>query len=218
MRNPFRILVPALVLGLALPAWGQEVDPVRPLLLRRHATIQSVLPKETILLVDPPQIERFLERLEGMPPNWSAIYGAGEDDHMDRLFEVNRERDRLREGKPALAQQVAFLWEGIASGYEPTMGGFRLAIGPKVIPTAWGLVRFKPDGLPPGLVAVASPGVRTRLRKQHAKGQAIDVDIVLVGHLLPEESIIYDFAHEEPGKGMIMPVVRVEQVYYFLAR
>jgi hypothetical protein len=38
----------------------------------------------------------------------------------------------------------------------------------------------------------------------------------MTGHLIPEESVIYDFSHEEEGQGLIMPVVRVEHVQYFL--
>jgi hypothetical protein len=36
--------------------------------------------------------------------------------------------------------------------------------------------------------------------------------VLITGRLLPEESIIYDFAHDEPGHGMVMPVVRVEEI------
>lgn len=38
----------------------------------------------------------------------------------------------------------------------------------------------------------------------------------MTGRLVPEESLIYDFAHEEPGRGMVMPVVRLERVDYLL--
>jgi hypothetical protein len=34
----------------------------------------------------------------------------------------------------------------------------------------------------------------------------------MTGRLIPEESIVYDFSHEEEGLGLIMPFVRVEQV------
>jgi hypothetical protein len=42
------------------------------------------------------------------------------------------------------------------------------------------------------------------------------VTVAMTGRLIPEESIIYDFAHEEPGQGMIMPVVRVQRIDYLL--
>jgi hypothetical protein len=38
----------------------------------------------------------------------------------------------------------------------------------------------------------------------------------LVGTLIPTESIVYDFSHDEEGLGMVMPVVRIEQVAYLL--
>ena len=37
----------------------------------------------------------------------------------------------------------------------------------------------------------------------------IEIDVGINGRLLPEESIIYDFARDEPGQGMVMPVVCV---------
>lgn len=135
---------------------------------------------------------------------------------MDRLFEENRARDRLRAGSPALARRIAFVWEGVMTGYDPETGGFRLAVGPKVIPTAWGDVRFKPYGLPGGLIAVPSAGLREQLRARRAGGETVEVDLILTGRLIPEESIIYDFAHEQKGRGMVMPVVHVERIDYFL--
>ena len=195
---------------------SQSVETVRPLLTYRQGDLQSVLPKRTILLAAPTVIEKFLRELDSHPPDWKGIYGAGDDGHMDRLFELNRERDRMREGRPALQRQVAFVWEGIVSGYDPEARGFRLAIGPKVIPTKWGHVRFKPYGLPSGLIAVPKPELREELRARRSRGEDIEVDLVLTGRLIPEESLIYDFAHEEPGQGMIMPVVQVEQIDYFL--
>jgi hypothetical protein len=48
------------------------------------------------------------------------------------------------------------------------------------------------------------------------KGERIEIDVAITGQLIPDESIIYDFAHEEPGQGMVMPVVGVEQVDYML--
>ena len=48
------------------------------------------------------------------------------------------------------------------------------------------------------------------------KGRTIDVLVVMSGRLIPEESIIYDFSHEEEGVGVVMPVVRIEQIDYLL--
>ncbi len=204
--------------GVPFPALSGDIETVRPLYVYSKAGLRSVLPQGTMLLQDPEVIEGFLEGLDGSPPDWKAIYGSDGDGAMDRLFDVNRQRDRLRDGKPVLTQRVAFVWEGILSGYDRFTGGFRVAIGPKVIPTGWGYVRFKPSGLPSGLVAVPPPGLRERLRKKKASAKVIGVDLLLTGRLIPEESIIYDFAHEDPGQGMVMPVVQVEHIDYFLTR
>jgi hypothetical protein len=48
------------------------------------------------------------------------------------------------------------------------------------------------------------------------RGKSIDLKVALTGRLIPEESVIYDFSHEQEGQGLIMPVVRVEQVQYLL--
>lgn len=199
------------------PLCAQEPDPVRPLLRYGERSPASVLADGVLYLDRPAVIESFLAALDGAPPDWSRLYGAGEDAHMDRLFEENRARDRLRSGNPALARRIAFAWEGVMTGYDAERGGFRLAVGPKVIPTAWGHVRFKPVGLPAGLVAVPPPELRKRFRARRAARETIEVDLILTGRLIPEESIIYDFAHEEAGQGMVMPVVRVERIDYFLA-
>lgn len=44
----------------------------------------------------------------------------------------------------------------------------------------------------------------------------MEIGVLFIGHLVPEEAMIYDFSHDNPGDGMIMPVVRVEQVEYLL--
>jgi hypothetical protein len=46
--------------------------------------------------------------------------------------------------------------------------------------------------------------------------ERIEIDVAIIGRLIPEESIIYHFAHDEPGQGMVMSVMRVERVDYVL--
>ena len=60
--------------------------------------------------------------------------------------------------------------------------------------------------------------IRDVLRRQLEAGRKVDIDIVMVGRLIPDESLVYDFSHEEEGVGIIMPVVRIERVEYLLAR
>ena len=48
------------------------------------------------------------------------------------------------------------------------------------------------------------------------QGQSIEIDVVMVGTLIPGESIVYDFSHEQEGLGLIMPVVRVDEIMYLI--
>lgn len=73
-------------------------------------------------------------------------------------------------------------------------------------------MRLKPEDLPSNLVAVLPPTLNESLQKRVNKGERIEIDVAITGRLIPDESIIYDFAHDEPGQGMVMPVVRVERV------
>ena len=209
----------ALVLFLLLvtiPALSSADDSngVRPLLTQDQ--FQSTLSEDTRLLDNAEALEMFLDAIDGTPPNWKQIYGNDGAGHDERLFAVNRERDRVREGHDALTRQVTFLWAGELSSYDAERGGFHVAMGPKLLPTRWGVVRFKPDNLPSNLVAVSLPLLRDSLQNRVRNGERIEIDVAITGRLLPDESIIYDFAHEEPGQGMVMPVVRVERVDYVL--
>ena len=121
-------------------------------------------------------------------------------------------------GKEPLQWMVVFLWSGELSRYRSNDGWVRLAIGPIFTPTKWGVVRFKPEEVPSNLVVIPDPGTRDVLRRQLDAGQKIDIDIVMVGRLVPDESLVYDFSHDEAGVGVIMPVVRIERVEYLLVR
>jgi len=180
------------------------------------AGLLAALPADTHLLHEPVAIEQFLEALDGSPPDWAALHGAHGDRHDDSLFALNRERDRLRAGRKALTQRITFLWEGVLSTYVPDKSGFLVAIGPEVIPTQWGLVRFKPESLPAELVAVPPLDLRESLQARVARGESVKVVVAMTGRLDPDEAIIYDFAHEDPGQGMIMPMVRVERIDYLM--
>jgi hypothetical protein len=201
------IVIPAL-------SYAEEADGMRPLLTRDE--LLSNFPENTQLLNEAGTIESFLDALDGTPPNWKEIYGHDGAGHDERLFALNRERDRLREAHEGLTRRLMFLWAGELSTYDAERGGFHVAIGPKLIPTRWGLVRFKPEDLPSNLVAVLPSTLNESLQKRVRNRERIEIDVALTGRLVPDESIIYDFAHDEPGQGMVMPVVRVEQVSYIL--
>jgi hypothetical protein len=74
------------------------------------------------------------------------------------------------------------------------------------------MVRFKPEEFPNNLRVRPDKKLAGRISRSLAKREKAHVSVVMAGVLLPSESIIYDFSHEEEGVGLIMPVVRVEQV------
>ena len=212
------------VLGL-LCAWAappgvyaQNVPGTAPLWTIPLAQVGRRLPPDTWLLMAPNVIEDFLTELEGTPPDWAKVYGHGhhDPDHDDRLFTLNRERDAARDGKPALGRHVAFVWPGELSRFDPESRGYAVSIGPEFTRTSWGVVRFKPEDLPGNLRARPHKKLAAQIARRMAKGERVEVTVVLAGTLIPTESIIYDFSHDEEGLGMIMPVVRIEQVAYVL--
>jgi hypothetical protein len=186
------------------------------LVVAKPQELRSLLPKDARLLNDPVSIEQFLEALDGAPPSWGGLHGQQEARDDEKLFALNRERDRLRFERPALSERITFLWEGVLSSYVSEHAGFLVAIGPEMIPTRWGLVRFKPESLPAELAALPPTDIREFLRARVAGGENVRIVVAMTGRLVPEEALIYDFAHEEPGQGMIMPMVRVEQIDYFI--
>ena len=214
------IMVLFLTVGSVGAGWAEDALGTRPLLTIARKDLHTILPRDCHFLIDPHPIEQFLDALDGSPPNWGQVYGRGhhDSDHDERLFTLNRERDAKRAGKKALQWTVVFLWSAELSRYDPTTGGFSLAIGPIFTPTRWGVVRFKPEEVPSNLVAIPDPGTRDVLRRQLDAGRKIDVEVAMVGRLIPDESLVYDFSHDEEGVGIMMPVVRIERVEYLLAR
>ena len=188
----------------------------RLLLVAKTQDIQPFLPKGTYLLHDPVAIEKFFEALDGAPPDWAELHGKHGDRHEERLFALNRERDLSRAGRPALSQRITFLWEGVLSRYLPDHAGFLVAVGPETILTRWGQVRFKPESLPAELLAVPLPDLKESLRARVVRGENVKVLVAMTGGLVPNEALIYDFAHEDPSQGMIMPMVRVERIDYLI--
>lgn len=209
-----------LTVGSGGTGWAEDVIGTKPLLTITRHDLAAILPTDYRILIDSHSIEQFLDGLDGNPPDWGQVYGHGhhDPDHDARLFALNRERDAKRAGRAALQWTVAFLWSGELSRYEPAVGGFSVAMGPIFTPTRWGLVRFKAEDLPGNLFVIPAIPQRDSLRRQVEAGQKVDIDIAMIGKLISEESLIYDFSHEEDGVGLIMPVVRIERVEFLLAR
>jgi hypothetical protein len=70
--------------------------------------------------------------------------------------------------------------------------------------------------LPGNLIAVPAHPQRENLLSKISQGQSIEIHVVMVGALIPDESIMYDFSHDQDGLGLIMPVVGIEDVLYVL--
>ncbi|HEX6825501.1 MAG TPA: hypothetical protein VF077_04220 [Nitrospiraceae bacterium] len=220
MRALWFIVILVLTVGSVGKGWAEDTIGTRPLLTIGYKDLASILPPDCRILIDPSSIEQFLDALDGSPPDWGAVYGRGHHDptHDERLFTLNRERDAKRAGKEGLQWTVVFLWSADLSRYDPTTGGFSLAIGPIFTPTRWGVVRFKPEEVPSNLVVIPNPSTRDVLRRQLDAGRKIGIEIAMVGRLIPDESLVYDFSHDEEGVGIIMPVVRIERVEYLMVR
>lgn len=198
--------------------WAAEVNGTRPLRQLTTDRLHTILPRGAHQLLEASAVEDFLHQLDGHPPDWASVYGHGHHDpgHDDRLFALNRERDGARPGRPALTWQVTFEWPGEFTSYDPKSAGFSVGIGPAFIPTQWGMVRFKPDELPGNLTAIPDPQQRKSLRRRFEQGERIGIRVIMTGRLIPEESLVYDFSHDQEGLGLIMPVVRIEQIDFVL--
>lgn len=212
------IAVLFLTAGSVGEGWSEDALGTRPLLTIAHKDLHTILPPDCHILINPHAIEQFLDALDGSPPNWDLVYGRGhhDSDHNERLFALNRERDAKRAGNPALTKLITFVWFGELSRYDEAAGGFRVVLGPKLTPTRWGVVRFKYDDLQGELVAKASTTLRGELEQRFARGESIDITVAMTGRLISEESVVYDFSHDQEGLGVIMPVVKVERLDYLL--
>lgn len=211
-------LLPLLLLSvlLVVPANSRSDDTpdVMPLRATPLERLDSILPPGTVPLIERRAIEVFLTALDGIPPDWPIVYGHGHHDpgHDERLFNLNRERDAAREGNPALTRRVAFLWSGELSRFDREAGGYPVSVGPEFNQTGWGIVRFKPEETPGNLRVVPNQTLVDPINRRLTAHEKVEVFVVMTGALIPSESIVYDFSHEEEGRGLIMPVVRVERV------
>lgn len=219
MRVLWVIAVLLLTVGSVGEGWSEDTVGIKTLLTIGHKDLPTVLPSACHLLIEPHSIEQFLDALDGSPPDWSLVYVRGHHDQDldERLFTLNRQRDAKRLGRPALTQCITFVWFGQLSRYDVEAGGFRVALGPKLTPTRWGVVRFKYENLQGELVAKTSATVQAELERRFAQGESVDITVAMTGRLIHEESVTYDFSHDQAGLGVIMPVVKVERLDYVLA-
>ncbi len=201
------------------PAWSQTKDSIgiQPLQKIREMPIHKLIPPSVSPLFSAHEMEHFLQRLEGTPPNWTQQHHADITKQSENLFQFNRQRDAARRTKKEiLAQPIAFLWTGILRQFLPEYEGFSLALGPKLTATSWGTIRFKPGILPDYLIAIPTSETRKELLIRQQQGEQIEITIVCIGTLIPEESVIYAFSHDSPHEGMILPVVSIQRLLYVL--
>lgn len=212
----FTLLLP-LLFGGPSPAVGNELpDGVKPLLSTEGKPLKTFVPEGIIFLNDAETLDLFLKKVEGQPPDWKFLFGSSVDERYDRLFDEMEKRDAARVGNPTANQSVAFLWDGDLTSYRPQHKGFGVAIGPRQLPSPWGIVRFKIANQPSEMVAVPSSNLLPILEKKRSASEPVEITILFVGKLIPEESLMYDFSTAKEGEGMILPVVNLTEIYYFL--
>lgn len=208
----FSLLIWSPLLSHAAPQSG-----IQPLQHIPNGYVHSLIKDQSIRpLLTAKEQETFLHELEKQPPQWDQLHDPPGEEHGARLFDLNRQRDDIREGNPLLKQRIAFVWAGIIHEFHDGHKGFKVVMGPNPTQTTWGIVRFKPTGLPNEMVAIPPPSLLQALNTQISDGQPINVGILFTGTLIPWESIIYGFSHDGLEQGMVMPVVHIDGVQYFI--
>ncbi|HNP29664.1 MAG TPA: hypothetical protein PKK23_11500 [Nitrospirales bacterium] len=203
---------PGLVSGHTSMAKG-----IQPLTQLDGRSLHQLIPGNIRPLLLPKEQEQFLQELEGFPPDWGSLQSLDHTEQSERLFQLNRARDKARlVHKKILQQPIAFVWSGFLRQYLPEYQGFSVALGPELTSTSWGIVRFKPMGLPDYLVAIPSFDSVKLFRNQQQDGEQIEIGVLFFGTLVADESLIYGFSHDQKGDGMVLPVVQIEAVKYFL--
>lgn len=204
--------LPDLVSGQPSMAKG-----IQPLIQLEGQSLHHLIPRNIRPLLLPEEQEQFLQELEGHPPDWPTLQSLDHTEQSERLFQLNRARDQARLIHQNILQQpIAFLWSGFLRQYMPAYQGFSVALGPELTSTTWGMVRFKPMGLPDYLVAIPSLESAKQFRIQQQNGEQIAIGVLFFGTLIADESLIYSFSHDQKEEGMILPVVQIEDVRYFL--
>ena len=189
---------------------------VRPLVMTDKASLSSHVSSGVMFLNEPSIIAKFLENLEGTPPNWTYLYGSNVDERYDRLFDETEKRDEARAGHVLLNQRIAFVWYGNLTTYRPEQKGFGVAIGPMKIQTNWGIVRFKIANAPFEMIAVPPADQLNTIQDRRARGEEVNIQIMYSGSLMEAESVLFDFSTVKKGEGMILPIVMLDQVDYLL--
>ncbi|GJL64521.1 MAG: hypothetical protein NPIRA04_31750 [Nitrospirales bacterium] len=200
------------------PSWSFATEPtgISRLIQVSESSIKTGLPSSTRPLFTASELEAFLHELEGIPPEWNLYHDRPGDELGERIFTLNRARDEARNGHQLLRQHIAFFWSGFLRKYDIHHQGFRVAVGPVLTQTKWGIVRFKPVNLPNDMLAVPSKKLLKILQAKISQGKQIEITILYTGHLIPHESLMYTFSHDDTGLGMILPFVKIDEVQYLV--
>jgi len=213
----FPVAVCCFLIELPLLAKAEPPSGIQPLQQLHGSDVHSLLTDSSVRpLLTAQEQEAFLSELEKHPPQWDQLHDPPGEEQGTRLFDLNRQRDDLREGHPLLTQRIAFVWSGILREYHESLKGYKVVMGPNPTQTIWGIVRFKPTGLPNEMVAIPSPSLLHALHSQIGDGKPLEIGILFTGTLIPWESIIYGFSHDGLEQGMVMPVVQIDRVQYFI--
>ena len=203
-------------LSPSLTTSSELLSGIKPLSYLQDSKIYLLLKEESIRpLLTAEEQETFLRELENVPPNWNQMHDPPGQEYGARLFDLNRQRDELREEHPLLNQRIAFFWDGILREFDDNIQGFKVVIGPAPTQTTWGIVRFKPIGFPNEMISKPPPNLLQVIQNRIEQGQATEICVLFTGTLIQWESIIYAFSHDGLEQGMIMPVVQIDGVQYF---
>lgn len=223
-QNPLLYMLALLNVCVGLqfpdPVNGQPptANGIQPLIQLEGRSLHQLIPRDIRPLLLPKELEQFLQELEGHPPDWSTLQSLDHTEQSERLFQLNRARDEARLIHNNILQQpIAFLWSGFLRNYMPEYQGFSVALGPELTSTSWGIVRFKPMGLPDYLVVIPTLESAKQISTQQRNGEKIAIGVLFFGTLVADESLIYSFSHDQKGDGMILPVVQIEDVRYFIS-
>lgn len=205
------------VMGVLPAAAGNGTLGGQPLQLLKGNSPHSLVPSSIRPLLTAPELETYLRELEGQPPPWDQLASHDMTEQSERLFQFNRHRDAIRENHPALLQQsVAFVWSGELRHFHEEQQGYTIALGPDIIQTDWGLVRFKPRDIPENMMAGIPADGKEEILETLNSRKTREIGILFIGRLTESESIMYAFSHDGDHAGMILPFVNITDLKYFL--
>lgn len=190
---------------------------IQPLQDLKGNSPHSIVPASIRPLITAPELEIYLRQLEGTPPPWDQLSSHDMTEQSERLFQFNRNRDEIRENNLDILQQpIAFVWGGELRHFNEEHQGYTIALGPEIIHTEWGLVRFKPRDIPNNMMARIPAEMKSEVFHKANSPATKEIGVLFIGTLTESESVIYAFSHDGDHDGMILPVVNITELRYYL--